>query len=226
MYNRTRRFSEDDEDLSINSEVIWAFNDVEKDLLKTFANGKCLSEQIISIGGLYTWRVDFYPNGRDHRTYGNVVVVITLQNMKGYDKTPVEAECNFTLLNKMKRQNYVGKIERRKYELNQAHDDSSFENSILKECYPFYPLQITISINQFPFGSSVNNSLRYATQLNKSMINLSHMTSAIPRYTGRLEKNGDSNQNSAYTSSSAYNFEEEDFKRENAQYMYNKYRNQ
>jgi hypothetical protein len=199
---RSRRYSEDDEDCSINSELIWQFNDVDKELLKAYPNGKALTERLISIGGLYTWRIDFYPNGRDHRTYGNIVVSVSLENTRAYDKKPVEAECNFNLLNKMKRQNYAGKIERARFEVNQAHEDASFESSVLKECYPFYPLQITISVTQFPYAgvssgnfssgstiggvsytindsrtssstsSSAINSLQYASQLNKSATNL------------------------------------------------------
>jgi hypothetical protein len=155
---KARRYSEDDEDLAINSELIWQFNDVDKELLRAYPNGRALTERVISIGGLYTWRVDFYPNGRDHRTYGNIVVAVSLENTRAYDRKPVEAECNFNLFNKMKRQNYVGKLDRCRFEVGQTHEDSSFESCILKECYPFYPLQITISITQFPYSSSGSTS--------------------------------------------------------------------
>lgn len=239
MYSRTRRYSEDDEDVAINSELIWTFNDVDKDLLKAYPNGKALSERLVSIGGLYTWRVEFYPNGRDHRTYGNIVVAVSLEGMKGYDRKPVEAECTFSLVNKMKRQNYSGKIERRRYELNgPSFDDSSFENSILKECYPFYPLQIVVGVTQYPYSS--NNSLQYASQLTKSVGNLSQLTSsASPSYSNNSSSPTHQQQHYNYNSGNQPQyklekmglaghkeeqlFDEDDFRKKNVNFLYNKY---
>jgi hypothetical protein len=255
---RTRRYSEDDEDLSINSELIWQFNDVDKELLKAYPNGKSLTERVISIGGLYTWRVDFYPNGRDHRTYGNIVVSVSLENSRAYDKKPIEAECNFNLFNKMKRQNYVGKIERQRFELNQAHEDANFESSILKECYPFYPLQITVSITQYPYASvsssyssgstiggvcytvsdarssssnigSTSNLLQYATQLNKSVTNLTSVpvTSNLPQPTAFKWDPQPIVAGPLYSSRGFETgfYDDEDYKKVTVQNLYNKYRN-
>ena len=52
-----------DEDQSIHSEIIWTFNDVDRELLKRFPNGQSLTEELVTIDGAYTWRIDFYPNG-------------------------------------------------------------------------------------------------------------------------------------------------------------------
>lgn len=222
--NRTRRYSEDDEDVSINTEVIWMFNDVDKELLKAYPNGKSLSERLVSIGGLYTWRVDLYPNGKDNRTYGNIVIAVTLEDVKGYDKKLTDAECSFSFLNKMKKQNYVGKINRKSFDLNVSNQDSSFENIILKECFPYYPLQVVISVTNYPYSSTSSLSSLGNSQLTKSMGNLSDASSATPRYSANYFTSINSNTTST-TKHVSFEDEKEDYKKETVNYLYNKYRN-
>lgn len=90
-----------DEDLQINSEIIWTFTNVENELMTAYPNGQALSENLITIDNLYTWKVDFYPNGKNEDSMNQVYIGLTLVNVKeGVDPT-VNAECNYYMINKV-----------------------------------------------------------------------------------------------------------------------------
>lgn len=71
-----------DEDQSIHSEIIWTFNDVDRELLKSFPNGHCLSEELVTIDGAFTWRIDFYPNGIRLFERQNIIIVVLSKPIK------------------------------------------------------------------------------------------------------------------------------------------------
>ena len=130
-------FQDDNEDL-ISSEVIWTFDDVERELLKQYPNGKALSEEVMTINGMFTWRIDLYPNGRDLKTFGKLVLSVTLIKAKKYSFLPVDAECSFSYKNKKRRKHFFGKIPLQKFTLNQTEEDTSLDYSILKEFIEIY----------------------------------------------------------------------------------------
>ncbi len=56
---------DNEEELRINSEIIWNFDDVNKELISAYPNGKSITECLVTIDGLYTWEIEFFPNGKD-----------------------------------------------------------------------------------------------------------------------------------------------------------------
>lgn len=200
----------DDNDDLMSSEVIWTFSDVEQELLRAYPNGKALSERVVTIDGIFTWRIDFYPNGKDLKSFGVIIVAVTLEKVNGRNVKPVDADCTFSYKNKKRRKHFFGKIPLRRFEIEQTEEDSSFDNSILKECESNHPMHVTITINQYPEGyvySSSTESLNRSestASLNKSFTDLS---SATPKY--------------SYFSS-AERFDEDDFKKDKVNYLYNR----
>ena len=143
-------FKDDLNDDIITSEAIWSFDNVEKELLRAYPNGQAISEEIQTIGGGHTWRVDFYPNGKDLKTFGQIILCVTLIKCASENTDSVQAECSFSYKNIKRRKNFFGKIPLTAYEENQTELDSSLDTSILKECGSSYPINITITINQYP----------------------------------------------------------------------------
>lgn len=112
----------DEDDLKIHSEVIWHFNDVNKQLLNEFQSGKSYTEELETIGG-YKWKIELYPNGKDKINYFSVLVTLV---KTGDDHNKVDAECFYTLVNKDKHKNYAGDIKRKDFKLNESGEDSRF----------------------------------------------------------------------------------------------------
>ena len=122
---------EDDEDDVINTEVVWGFRNIKTEVLNAYPNGKCISEQVVTIGGENTWKIEFYPNGKDASTIDKITVVITL--IKSNDKSllaQTDAECNYRIQNLDKRINYVGKINRQTFKSYVSAQDASFDTSL------------------------------------------------------------------------------------------------
>jgi hypothetical protein len=93
-----------DEDLQINSEIIWTFTNVESELLNAYPNGTPLSENLTTIDDLYTWKVDFYPNGKNDDSMNKIYVGLTLIATKeGVSDQNVDAECIYYVINKVKK---------------------------------------------------------------------------------------------------------------------------
>lgn len=92
----------DNEDLVINSEIIWSFSKIKEELSDAYPNGKSLTEHLTTIDGLYTWKIEFYPNGKDAETKNKLYVSLTLINVKDGAETNVDAECNYYLICKVK----------------------------------------------------------------------------------------------------------------------------
>lgn len=90
------------EDLVINSEIIWSFSKIKEELSDAYPNGKSLTEHLTTIDGLYTWKIEFYPNGKDAETKNKLYVSLTLINVKDGAETNVDAECNYYLICKVK----------------------------------------------------------------------------------------------------------------------------
>ena len=87
---------DDDEDEAIKTEILWSFRNIKDELLDPYPNGRCITENLNTIGGENTWKIEFYPNGKDLATLNKVTIVITLT--KSNDKSllsQTEAECNF-----------------------------------------------------------------------------------------------------------------------------------
>ena len=168
-----------EEDLLINSEIIWTFENVDKELLKMYPNGKSLAEDVITIDGLYTWKVEFYPNGKDKSSEDKLYISITLVNVKTGVESDVDAECNYYLINKDKKRNYAGRIERRKFTTYLTEHDSSFENTLLKECTN--NCMISLGITQFPNGPKHEQVFK----------TLGEVSSATPIYAAVNDANAD-----------------------------------
>lgn len=192
-----------DEDQSINSEIIWTFNDVDKELLKAYPNGKAMVEDIVTIDGAYTWRVEFYPNGKDLKTFGFVVLSVQLINAPDDDdddaatERQVEAECNFSFKNRKRRKHYVGKINMKSYELNHMEEDASFENVILKDCSCGYPMVVNINITQYPNG--------YVYVPSQSYVKTSTSTKSLNNIAENFSSTSFSTTNTNGTSTSSVN---------------------
>ena len=135
-----------EDDISINSDIIWSFFNVQEQLLNKFPSGKCFSERLSTINGL-EWQIDLYPNGKDKLLAGSMVVELTLLKMPDDSGVEIDAECHWSLVNKNKGQNYVGGIKRKHYTLNHSEVDSDFDNSLLKDCSG--DCQITIGVLQY-----------------------------------------------------------------------------
>ncbi|CAF0932616.1 unnamed protein product [Brachionus calyciflorus] len=194
----------------ITSEAIWTFEDVEKELLRAYPNGNAISEEIHTIGG-GAWRVDFYPNGKDLKTFGQLIINVTLINKMNETTNPVQAECSFSFKNKKRRKHYFGKIPLTSFEDGQTEEDSSLDNSILKECGSTHPISITITINQYPDDYEYpTEQILASVKANKSMIqssnSLENISSATPRYNYLP---GDQ-------------FDDDDFKKVKVNYLYNR----
>lgn len=96
-----RNMQDNDEDVQINSEIIWNFNNVDKELLAAFPNGKSLSESLKTIDDLYTWKIEFYPNGKNLESMNKLYVTLTLTDVKEGTSAEVNAECNYYIINKV-----------------------------------------------------------------------------------------------------------------------------
>ncbi len=164
-----------EEELLINSELIWTFDDVNKELIQAYPNGKSLSENLITIDGLYTWKVDVYPNGKDTNSKDKLYVSITLVNVKTGIESNVDAECNYYIINKGQNKNYTGRIERRKFTTYLTEDDASFETSLLQECNA--DCMISLTITQFP-----NIPVDLIEEQDTHVRSLSDVSSATPVY--------------------------------------------
>lgn len=193
----------------ITSEAIWTFDNVEEELLKPYPNGKYLSEEIQTIGG-ETWRVDFYPNGKDLKTFGQIILCVTLIKSKNTTNSTINAECSFSFKNNKRRKNYFGKIPLTTFEDGHSEENSSLDNMILKECSVSYPINITITIYQYPENYEFPiEQLLETTKLNPSSNNLNKLdtiSSATPRY--------------SYIPGDQ--FDDDDFKKVKVNYLYNK----
>ena len=131
-----------EDDVSISSDVVLKFTDVNEQLLNKYPPGKFLSEKIQSINGL-KWEVRLYPNGKSINDNMDIEFILLNANREEI----VDAECHWSLTNKGKNQNYVGGIKRKSYRLNQSAIDSEFDNGILKDCIS--ECVITIGVMQF-----------------------------------------------------------------------------
>ena len=152
---------EDDEDEGLKTEVMWSFRSIKSEVLDAYPNGKCLSEQLNTIGAENTWKVDFYPNGKDSLTLNKVTVVLTLT--KSNDKSllaQTEAECNYRFQNLDKRVNYVGKIDRQKFKSFVSAQDSSFDSTLFSSNEFANPedKNFLISISILQFKTQITNS--------------------------------------------------------------------
>ena len=98
---RNKKMQDNDEELRINSEIIWNFGNVDKELLSAYPNGTSLTESLITIDGLYTWEVEFFPNGKDLETLNKLYVSLKLMDIKEGLSSDVNAECNYYIINKV-----------------------------------------------------------------------------------------------------------------------------
>lgn len=90
--------------------------------------------------------------GKDLKTYGRMIVNVELVGAVD-PQSQVDAECQFSLKNRKRRKHYMGKINLQSFELGHYEEDSSFENSVLKECgFGQQQIIFTIGITQHPTG--------------------------------------------------------------------------
>jgi hypothetical protein len=160
----------DDEDEALTTEVLWSFRNIKQELLDPYPNGRCITENLNTIGGENTWKIEFYPNGKDSTTLNKITVVITLT--KSNDKSlllQTEAECNFRFQNLDKRINYVGKIDRQNFKSFVSAQDSSFDSSLLSS-NEFSNTEdknflIGISVSQFKSKVTSNEEITFSRNL-------------------------------------------------------------
>ncbi|RNA28395.1 hypothetical protein BpHYR1_037293 [Brachionus plicatilis] len=202
-------YKDDINDDIITSEAIWTFDNVDQELLRMYPNGKYLSEEIQTIGG-QVWRVDFYPNGKDLKSFGQIILCVSLIRSKDHECAPVNAECSFSFKNIKRRKHYFGKIPLTTFEDNHTEENSTLDNSILKECGTSYPINVTITIYQYPEEyefptEQLLETPKLSTNSN-SLNKIDSVSSATP----------------TYNFIPADQFDDDDFKKVKVNYLYNK----
>ena len=187
------QYYDSDDEISVSSEIIWSFSNFKKQVLDICPNGKSISEQLITVGGEQTWKVDFFPNGKDFLTNKKLSVVLTL--VKTNDKNllvQTEAVCTYRILNIDANKNYAGKIDRQKFKSFVSAYDSGFDSNILDDCSK--NCTIIITINQFAAKSESrysssnninnvltnNNTISGNSNSNSKNVRLIQISSAIP----------------------------------------------
>ncbi len=117
----------------VNSEVIWTFLNVKKELIDSYPTGTSYTEILKTING-QSWKIDFYPNGKDEESNGCVDLLITFLIDKEKNRKKINANCYFMLEGiGSKRLKYAGYFQNKSYESNQAEIDSSIQNTLLEE---------------------------------------------------------------------------------------------
>lgn len=117
----------------VNSEVIWTFLNVKKELIDSYPTGTSYTEILKTING-QSWKIDFYPNGKDEESCGCVDLLITFLIDKEKNRKKINANCYFMLEGiGNKRLKYAGYFQNKSYESNQAEIDSSIQNTLLEE---------------------------------------------------------------------------------------------
>lgn len=200
-------YKNDFNDDIITSEAIWTFDNVEEELLQSYPNGKYLSEEIQTIGG-ETWRVDFYPNGKDLKSFGQIILCVTLIRSSKKNLVPLNAECSFSFKNIKRRKHYFGKIPLTSFEDEHTEENSSLDNVILKECGATYPINIIITIYQYPedYEFPIEQMLETSVSNSSNFNSIDSISSATPKY----------------NFIPADQFDDDDFKKVRVNYLYNK----
>jgi len=119
-----------EEDL-LSTEIIWQFSNIHNELVAKYPNGECLSEELESIDKQTRWRIQVFPNGKSPSSQGQLSILVTLIK-SNQDK--VFGECSYRIVNRNPRNNFAGELKSNVYKLNEANEDSSFDNDLFKEC--------------------------------------------------------------------------------------------
>lgn len=170
-------YNDDEDEISLNSEVLWTFKNFKKEVLDAYPTGRCISEQLVTVGGDSTWKVDFYPNGKDNLTAKKITVVITLIKSKERSLlVKTEAECNYRFSNQTRRINYAGKIDRQKFKSFVSAQDSSFDSDIFYKDFTDSNdnnFLISIRITQFR-NPEKSEEIKFNTNLRSLQVNNSN----------------------------------------------------
>jgi hypothetical protein len=78
-----------DDDSSTNSEIIWSFDNVKKDLLDKYGPGKALSDILVTTSG-QVWSISFYPNGKDAKNPPQGKIDLFIQLIENSEKIPAK----------------------------------------------------------------------------------------------------------------------------------------
>ena len=119
------------EDDLLSTEIIWQFANIRTELVSRYPNGKCLSEELDSIDKQTKWRIQVFPNGKEPSSHGKLSILVTLIKS---NQEQVIGECSYRIVNRDPRKNFAGELKSNVYKLNEANEDSSFDNDLFKEC--------------------------------------------------------------------------------------------
>jgi hypothetical protein len=139
--------NEANEDDLLSTEIIWQFANIHSELVSKYPNGECLSEELDSIDKQTKWRIQVFPNGKTPSTQGKLSVLVTLIKS---NQEQVLGESFYRIVNRNPRQNYVGELKSNVYKLNEANEDSSFDNDLFKECEDNCALSVQINHSTQP----------------------------------------------------------------------------
>jgi hypothetical protein len=187
--------SHQDNENDIQSELIWTFDDINKELVNKYAVGKAHSEKIKTINNEYEWQIDLYPNGRDKSTQNRVFVSLRLLGVNKSDKE-IEADCEYKIIFKDSRprpRNYIGQINKTKFNLTNSNEanNSEFETSVLTAdasgqsqfiftIHQFTPVYDTIDKQNVKSVSSSSSKPLEKNDDDPQTVHLSELSSAPP----------------------------------------------
>ncbi len=153
----------------VNSEVIWTFLNVKKELIDSCPTGTSYSDILKTING-QSWKIDFYPNGKDKESSGCVDLLITFLIDKEKNRKKINANCYFMLEGiGNKRLKYAGYFQNKSYESNLAQIDSSIQNTLLEELQDggiIIAIGITELLDDTPEKNFITDSNAFDTQYN------------------------------------------------------------
>jgi hypothetical protein len=129
----------------INSELIWSFSNVKRQLLDPYPHGRPHTEILRTING-QSWQVDFYPNGKDDRKCVDLLITFLIDTEQ--QRQTINASCYFMLEGLgPKKLKYAGYLNNQRYEINKCQVDSSIRRDLLDELTDS-GLVIAVGINE------------------------------------------------------------------------------
>lgn len=133
--------NEANEDDLLSTEIIWQFTNIHSELVNKYPNGECLNEELDSIDKQTRWRIQVFPNGKAPSSQGQLSILVTLIKS---NQEQVFGECSYRIVNRNPRKNFAGELKSNMYKLNEANEDSSFDNDLFKDCEEDCALSVQI----------------------------------------------------------------------------------
>jgi hypothetical protein len=142
----------DDQDMPLNTELVWLFDNLKKQVVESYPIGEAMTEQLVTAGGDNNWEIAFYPNGKDGEYENKIVLVVTYKQKNDEDS---DAECFYRIFNNVENINHDGKIDRRIFKSSSSAYDAKLDRSIFDEFKQ--SCLIGVYISQYPTSVAKNN---------------------------------------------------------------------